>query len=133
MVEVADPLALGLTFVFVVPGDQQWMPRSFRASSLRAAGGAPQRAYTLTITDGTNIVAAVAAADAGSEPGTCEVTWTNTPASVVASGSQGVSVAPIANFVLKSGYVITGEIINPAAGDVWLDAVCWTDFVYTHN
>jgi len=72
-------------FGFTVPGQQIWSPRSFIAVAQRGVGGTPDRAYTLTITDGTNTVAQVGAADNGTEPGLCTVTWCATPAATVAS------------------------------------------------
>jgi len=127
----AEPASLGITFVFVVPGHQVWLPRTFTALANRAAGGIPNRAYTLTITDGTSVVARVGAADAGTEPGTCQVTWGNTAANAIGAGGVGTSVAPLGPFTLKPGYVITGTIENPAVGDAWVSASCWTDFVYS--
>lgn len=121
-----------LTFTFTVPGQQTWYPRSFRATSDRASGG-PNRAYLLQITDGTNVVAAIGAEDAGDEPGSCIVTWCDTPNAAVHAGAQGVVVAPLPPLVLKPGYIITGTILNPAAGDSWTDVVVWFDFTYTNN
>ncbi len=117
-------------FLFTVPGDQIWTPRSFYAVADRDAGGVPLRQYTLTITDGTTPVAAVGAKDAGTDPGICDVTWTNTPAASVASGATGVSVAPLGPFALRGGYQIIGEIINAVGTDHWASAVCWYDFIY---
>lgn len=118
------------TFTFVVPGHEIWVPRSFRAMCTRDVGGAPLRVYNLTISDGTNTVAMVGAQDDGTEPGTCVVTWANAPGAAVASGNQGISVAPLAPFQLNAGYTITGEIIAPAANDTWTDAVAWYDYTY---
>jgi hypothetical protein len=118
------------TFSFVVPGRQRWTLRSVRADVDRAVGGAPNRAYMLTVTDGTSIVAQAGADDAGTEPGTASITWCNCPAGSVAAGSDGVVVAPVPNLVLAAGYVIAGEILNPAGADAWLDAVVWLDYVY---
>jgi hypothetical protein len=119
-----------LGFVFVVPGHQIWRPRAFRAVAARGVGGAPARAYTLTITNGTDIVAVVGAQDAGAEPGTCSVTWAPTPAAVSASGAVGVSVAPLGLLVLPAGYVVTGAIVGAAPADSWVSAVCWVDYDY---
>lgn len=120
-----------VTFTFVVPGAQSWRLRSVRALATRAVGGTPNRAYTLQITDGTNPVAVVGAADAGTEPGTCTVTWANAPASSIASGASGISTAPLGPLGMNPGYVITGTIVSPAAGDTWTSAVAWYEFVYT--
>jgi len=46
-------------------------------------------------------------------------------------GSDGVTVAPLASFTLPPGYQIIGSIIGAVAGDAWLSALCWTDYVYT--
>ncbi len=118
-----------VTFTFVVPGHQQWTLRSVRADVSRAVGGAPMRAYTLTVTDGTSIVAQSGAADAGTEPGVCSITWCDCPASAVATGTDGVVVAPLPNLVIPAGYVITGTIVNPAGADTWSDANVWLDYV----
>lgn len=130
-VAVAKIVAPTLTFALVVPGDQYWVLRSVRAVATRAAGGAPNRAYTLQITNAAIVVAAIGADDAGAEPGTCGVTWANTPGGTIASGATGVSVAPLGPFALPPGYTLTGTIISPAAGDTWTSAVCWYDYAYT--
>lgn len=120
-----------VTFTFTVPGDQVWAPRAFRAIAQRAVGGST-RGYLLTITDSTNTVAAIGATDAGDEPGTCDVTWADVPSATVHAASVGVVVAPLPRLELKGGYVVTGEILNPAAGDTWGEAVAWYDFAYTN-
>ena len=97
----------------------------------RHVGGLPNRAYVLTITNGTLVVAQGGAQDAGTEPGTTAVTWTNTPAAAVTAGPIGVVVAPIALPPLEPGYVIQGDILHPAAADSWASAVAWFDFAYT--
>lgn len=119
----------GGQFYFTVPGHQRWTPRSVYAVASRAAGGAPDRSYLLTITNGTDVVANVGAADNGTEPGSCDVTWALCPAASVASGPVGVSVAPLAPMVLPAGYLIGGSIIAPAVGDAWVSAVCWYEYV----
>lgn len=125
-------IAPGDQFVaFLVPGHEIWTPRTIRATADRAAGGAPNRSYMLTIGDGQSIVAQVGAADAGSEPGTCDITWANMPAASSASGSLGVTVAPLGPFRLPAGYRLIATIDSPAAGDQWIDAVCWYDYVYS--
>lgn len=120
-----------LQFLFVVPGDQRWVLRSIRAICARDVGGLPVRAYTLVTSDGSNIVAAVGAADAGTEPGQCSITWANVPAAAVASGSDGIVVAPLGPVVLPAGYTVAGNIVGGAALDTWVSAVAWYDFVYT--
>lgn len=119
---------LATVFTFVVPGNEVWKLRAVRADCDRAAGGAPDRAYSLQITDGTSPVLEVGAADAGTEPGTCSVTWTDADPSSTTAGADGVSVAPIAPLVLTRGYVITVTILSPAVGDTWVDAVAWYDY-----
>lgn len=114
---------------FLVPGHELWMPRSIFAIADRAAGGAPDRSYTLQISDGANVVAQVGAVDAGDEPGTCDVTFANAPAAAVNAGTVGITLAPLAPLRLPAGYTLTVTIVNPAVGDTWVTAVCWYDFV----
>lgn len=127
-VNTAPDTLTAVTFTFVVPGNEVWRLRSVRADATRFAGGAPDRAYSLTITDGTSVVLAVGAGDAGDEPGVCSITWTDADPSVTTAGADGVSVAPVAPLALTRGYVIIGTILNPAAGDTWADAVAWYDY-----
>lgn len=122
---------IGTIFGVEVPGQQVWYPRSFHAIAERGVGGSPNRSYLLTITDGTNTVAAIGADDAGDEPGTCEITWAMTPAANVAAGDTGVSIAPLGSFTLPAGYQIVGTILNAAPGDGWLSATAWFDFSYS--
>lgn len=114
---------------FLVPGHELWMPRSIFAIADRAAGGAPDRSYTLVISDGSNVVAQVGALDAGSEPGTCDVTFANAPAAAVNAGTVGITLAPLAPLRLPAGYTLTISITNAVAGDTWVLATCWYDFV----
>lgn len=127
----ADPFLLPTVFRFTVPGHQRWALRSVRANATRDVGGAPNRVYVLTITDGLTIVAQVGAADAGTEPGSCVITWADLPAASVASGNQGVTVAPLPPVMLNPGYEIIGAINNGALADAWDEAVAWYDFAYT--
>lgn len=115
---------------FTVPGHEIWTPRAVYAVADRGVGGTPNRAYTLSIITGDQIVAQVGALDAGAEPGVCNVTFANTPAASVAAGSIGITVAPLAPIRIPAGYVISVTIDNPVAGDEWESAVCWTDFAY---
>lgn len=133
MLEVAIAEITGTTteFSFIVPGDQRWVIRTVFAVALTAVGGAPNRAYLLSVTDGTTLVAQAGAGDAGAEPATCSVTWANSAAGQVSAGNVGTSVAPFANFLVNPGYEIVGTIVNPAAGDTWSVAACWYDFTYT--
>lgn len=95
------------------------------------SGGAPDRAYLLTVTSGHDTVAQAGADDAGDEPGTTSITWCNAPGSAVSAGDVGIVVAPNAPLSLEGGYVITVSIINPVLGDAWIAGVAWYDFVYT--
>lgn len=119
------------TFAFTVPGQQNWSLRSVFAQCTRGAGGTPNRAYVLTITNGSLTVTSVGADDAGTDPGTCSVTWASVQAQALGSGSVGVSVAPLPKLQLHPGYVITGTIINSVAGDAWTRANVWFDYVET--
>lgn len=130
-VSPADPIIIPTTFSFTVPGDQRWSLRSIRASATVDVGGSPNRVYTLTITNGTVIVAQVGAADAGGEPGTRVITWADLPAASVAAGTEGISVAPLPPVMLNPGYEIIGEINNGAVADQWDDVVAWYDYAYT--
>lgn len=127
---VTQPFATtGTTTTFVVPQGEVWTLRSVVAHVTRGAGGVPNRAYTLTITNGTDTVSAFAAADAGTDPGTCEVTWADCPGGVGASGNAGVASAPLKAQNMPPGYTITATITGTVAGDnidamtVWLDYV----------
>ena len=126
---VTQPDSLTATVVtFRVPGHQRWTMRSVRADVHRGVGGTPNRAYQLTITDGTSIVAAAGAQDAGTEPGTTSITWCDVSPGAVAAGSDGVVVAPLPKLGVIGGYVLTLTILNPAGADTWLDALCWVDY-----
>lgn len=120
---------LASTFSFIVPGHQQWALRSIRADVARGAGGTPDRSYELQITNGTSIVAAVPADDAGDEPGVCSITWVNANPSKTAAATDGVVVAPLAPVVLDPGYVVVCSILNDVADDAWLRAVAWYEYV----
>jgi len=129
-VELAEVDTLSTAFTFVVPGHQLWAIQSIRATALRGTGGMPNRSYLLTVTDGTNPVSVLGAVDIGDEPGECTITWTASQASAVNSGPVGVVVAPLGTLNLEPGYIITGTIVNPVAGDSWDSAACWYDFEY---
>ncbi len=118
-------------FVYVVPGNQQWRPRSVVATVTTGAGGQPNRGYTLAFTDGTTTVAQVGNQDNGTEPATGTLTWANMSAATVAAGSKFSSVAPIPDLVLNPGYNIVGTIVNPAGADTWVTAIVWYDYVIT--
>lgn len=118
-----------LTFTFVVPQGRIWSLRSVVANAVRGAGGTPGRAYTLEISDGTNIVAAFGAADAGTDPGSCEITWCQAPAGADGTGDAGIVSAPMRADRLPTGYRIVGTITGAVAGDEWANALCWVDYV----
>lgn len=118
-------------FTFVVPGHQRWTLRSVHATAQRAVGGIPTRAYVLEITNGTTDVALAGADDAGTEPGTCSVTWCLAANSAVAAGADGFSVGSVGNLILEAGYNVIGRIVNGAAGDQWVTPAVWFDFAYT--
>lgn len=117
-----------ILFQFIVPGDKLWKIRSVLAVATRDVGGTPDRTFLLTVSTSTGPVLAVAADDAGAEPGICTVTWTNAPGSHSDAGPLGVSLAPFNPPTLYPGYVITGSIENGAAGDTWESATVWYDF-----
>lgn len=122
----------GITSVtFLVPGHEVWMPRSLFGIADRGAGGTPNRSYTLVITDGQTVVAQVGALDAGADPGTCDVTFANAPAAAVAAGVVGITLAPLPPLRLPAGYELVLNITNAVAGDEWVTAVCWYDYVYS--
>lgn len=118
-------------FAFTVPGPQTWRLRAIRATVNRDTGGVPDRAYLLSVTNETNVVAQTGAADAGGEPGTTSITWCDIPASALTAGTVGVVVAPLPTLRLESGYVLAGTILNPVGADAWVSAVAWYDFTYT--
>lgn len=119
------------TFMFTVPGDKKWTIRSVLAVASRQPGGAPDRAYTLTVATSTGPVTSSGAADNGTEPGTCTITWTNAPSATVEAGSVGVTIAPFNPPELQPGYTVVGTILNAAAGDEWESAVVWYEYVNT--
>lgn len=127
--DIEQPTVL---FQFVVPGDKFWKIRSVLAVCSKDVGGAPDRAYLLTVSTSTGPVLAVGAADAGNEPGTCTITWTNAPGAASSAGAAGVSVAPFNPPTLDPGYVITGSIESPAPADTWVSATVWYDFALTN-
>lgn len=128
-VETQPDVLSATSFTFVVPQGRIWSLRSVFAECVRGVGGVPNRAYTLTITDGTSVVSAFAAADAGTEPGTCEITWCGAPAGSGATGGDGIVSAPMRVDKCPTGYTITGEIVGAVAGDQWVSATVWLDYV----
>lgn len=126
-VYVAAAVAANTPFTFTVPGQRRWKLISVVATLSRAVGGAPNRALTLTITNGTNVIMASTATDAGTEPGTLTVTYANAQPTSVASGATGVTLGPLPVVTLLPGYVISGAVVNGAVADQWTRAVAWVD------
>lgn len=116
------------TFTFVVPAGEQWSLRAVNAQCDRGAGGTPGRAYRLDITDGTSTVSAFGAQDAGTDPGTCEITWCGAPAGADATGSDGIVSAPMKADRCPTGYTIVGMITGAVAGDAWTAVTVWLDY-----
>lgn len=119
------------TFMFVVPAGETWTLRAVNAKATRGAGGTPGRAYRLDITDGTTVVSAFGAQDAGTDPGTCEITWCGAPAGADATGNAGIVSAPMRVDRCPTGYKIVGTITGAVAGDQWASAAVWLDFTLT--
>lgn len=119
----------GTTFTFVVPGHQRWKVRSVVAVASTHVGGAPNRGYSLTITNGVTTVVASGASDAGTEPATVTVSWADMPVSSITIGNVGVSVGAVTLPWLEPGYVLTGTIIGAVAGDAWTSGTAWYDYV----
>jgi hypothetical protein len=120
-----------ISFTYIVPGNQQWRPRSVLATVTTGAGGQPNRGYTLAFTDGTNTVAQVGADDNGAEPASGTITWANAPSASSAAGSTFSSIAPIPDLILNPGYHIVGTILHPAGADTWVSAIVWYEYVDT--
>lgn len=127
-VAVAPAVAANTPFRFTVPGQQRWTIRTVYAVCATQVGGQPNRSYSLTLSDGTHTVAVAAAADAGTEPATVNVTWANVPSADVTAGTTGIVVAAFPAVVLPPGFTITGTIVAGVATDQWTLAVCWYDF-----
>lgn len=128
---VADVSTPSAYAQFIVPGNEIWSPRAVFAVASRGTGGAPGRGYELDISNSVAIVTAIGAADAGTEPGTCSITWANAASNVVGLGPTGFSVASWPVQELEPGYVIGVNILNSVAADHWLSVVCWYDFIYS--
>lgn len=123
----AAAVAVNTPFTVTVPAQEQWKVLSVCAVCARAAGGVPNRSFQLALTDGTNTFVTSPAADAGTEPGTCTVTWCNGSPSSVASGATGVSLGPLTPVNIVPGYQLIGTVLASAAGDQWTSAVVWVD------
>lgn len=131
-VEVDDGIETP-TWTIVVPGDRLWSIRTIFTVAARDTGGTPSRSYLLTVATSTGIVAAVAATDAGTEPGTETITFANAPSSIVAVGGDAVAVAPMVLPTLYPGYTITCDIVNAVGADRWTSARVWYDYVLSGN
>lgn len=123
----AAAVAANTPFTFTVPGQKTWKVLSVVGTLSRAVGGTPDRSLSLTITNGTVTILASPAADAGTEPGTLTVTWTNATPDAVHSGGTGVSLGPLPPIDCLPGYVLTGRVTNGAAADQWTRAIVWVD------
>ena len=126
---VATAVAANTPFVVTVPGQEKWRLIAVCATLSRAVGGTPTRSLKLTVTNGTDLLAASPADDAGTEPGTLTATWANAQPASSSSGGTGTTLGSIANLPLLPGYVITGTVISGAATDQWTRAVVWVDYV----
>jgi hypothetical protein len=123
----ARPVAANVPFTFTVPGQRTWRILAVTATLSRATGGLPTRALQLAVTNGTQTILASPAADAGTEPGTLTVTWTNAQPSAISSGGTGLTLGPFPPIVVYPGYVLTGTVLNAATGDQWTAAYAWVD------
>lgn len=123
----AASVAANTPFTFTVPGQRIWRVLSIVATLSRAVGGTPNRALQLAITNGTATLALLPADDAGTEPGTLTVTWTNGIPASVASGATGVSLGPLPDMSLPPGYKLIGTVLNGVATDQWTAATVWVD------
>lgn len=130
-VVVAPAVAANTPFVIIVPGQETWRVISVAAVCSRGVGGTPNRAFQLAVGDQTKTVVTTPASDAGTEPGTCTVTWANGNPSSVASGSTGVSLGPLAPITIPPGYRLTGTVLNGVAADQWTSALAWVDYRVT--
>lgn len=123
----AVAVAANTPFRFTVPGAKVWRILSVVGTLSRAVGGLPDRSLSLTITNGTQLILASPATDAGTEPGTLTVTWTNATPSAVSSAGTGVTLGPLPVVTCQPGYVLAGTVINGAGADQWTRAVAWVD------
>jgi len=123
----APVVAANTPFTITVPGQEVWTIWSVFAVCARAVGGTPNRAYQLAVTDETSNLVVSPAADVGTEPGTCSVTWTDGSPSSVASGATGISLGPLGKVVCPSGYRLIGTVLNGVAADQWTTARAWVD------
>lgn len=123
----AAPVAANVPFTFTVPGQRIWRILTVAATLTRAVGGTPTRALQLAITNGTTTILTSPAADAGTEPGTLTATWANAQPAAIASGATGITLGPIPTVTVYPGYILTGTVLNAAAGDQWTRALVWVD------
>lgn len=128
---LADIVTNPVSFTIKVPGDQRWTLRSVIAQAARGVGGAPNRSYSLAIVTPLGTVALIGADDAGTEPGSETVTWTQAQSNLVSAGGVAVAVAPLPPFILEPGYLLVGTIVQPAGTDQWTGALAWFTYEYT--
>ena len=123
----AAAVAANTAFTVTVPAQEVWRVLSVCAVVSRAVGGVPTRSFQLALSDGTSTFVTSPAVDAGTEPGTCTVTWCNANPAAVSSGATGVTVGPITAVVLNPGYKLIGTVLAGNAADQWTSAVVWVD------
>jgi hypothetical protein len=130
-VVTAPAVAANTPFVIIVPGQETWRVISIVGVCSRAAGGIPNRSFQLAVGDATRTVVVTPAADAGTEPGTCTVTWCNGNPAAVSAGATGVSLGPLPNIDIPPGYRLTGSVLSGTVTDQWTSALAWVDYRVT--
>jgi hypothetical protein len=123
----AGPFAAGDPFVFQVPGQYAWRILSVLAHADRQNGGTGVRAFQLSIASGAQPLVNVAAVDTAPDPGVMSVCWAPVLPGTTALVTDGAATIPLPEFVVPAGYIVTGTILNPVAGDLWADAAVWVD------
>ncbi len=123
----SNPPAALAPFTFTVPGQYRWTVLSIFATLSRASGGTNTRAPVLTVTDGTKTVLGSQFLDTAADPGTLSITWCNLGNVQPATYATGFVGVPLPTYTFDPGYILTGAIANPSAGDQWLTAVVWVD------
>lgn len=124
----ATAVAANTPFTVTVPAQETWLVFSVCAVVSRAVGGVPNRAYQLALSDGTTTFVTSPAADVGTEPGTCTVTWCNGQPAAVASGATGVTLGPLTPVHLNPGYKLIGTVLSGTVTDQWTSAAVWVNF-----
>lgn len=130
-VVIAPAVAALAPFRFTVPGQYRWTILSVRAVCARQNGGTGTRSFVLSVSDGTTTVLTAPLLDSAPDPGDMTVTWSNSSVVSSASAASPFVMIPLPSMTLLSGYVITGAIVDPVAGDQWTQAVAWVDQVLT--